>query len=235
MPTGPIVADNYIDDPNRTTEEVQDALNQIFDYVRAVKSELDALSSPNLREAAVRSIGTLADNVPDTGVLNTRLGTTGNLGTAAQRNVGAGDNDLVEASRSITAGSGLTGGGTFAANRTISHADTSSAGSSNNSGGVFIQDITLDQFGHITAIATAGGSVGGVGSYACLGRFLSVGETYATPGTVKAGSELTYANNLELQNSWGGTPSGTWICMGYMKNGGTSFSTNVSTTWLRIS
>ena len=38
---------------------------------------------------------------------------------------------------------------------TISHADTSSQGSSNNSGRTYIQDITLDTYGHVTGIATA--------------------------------------------------------------------------------
>jgi cytoskeletal protein CcmA (bactofilin family) len=55
----------------------------------------------------------------------------------------------------ITAGSGLTGGGTLNATRTISHADTSSQASVNNSGNTYIQDITLDTFGHITGISSA--------------------------------------------------------------------------------
>ena len=83
MPTGPIVADNYIDDPNRTTEEVQDALNQNFDYLRSMQSELGALSSTVLREASVRSVGNSAGNVPDKAIIDARLGTTGNLGGSA--------------------------------------------------------------------------------------------------------------------------------------------------------
>ena len=55
----------------------------------------------------------------------------------------------------VTAGGGLTGGGTLNATRTISHADTSSQGSSNNSGRTYIQDITLDTYGHVTGLATA--------------------------------------------------------------------------------
>jgi hypothetical protein len=54
----------------------------------------------------------------------------------------------------VTAGSGLTGGGTSGA-VTISHADTSSQGSVNNSGRTYIQDITLDTYGHITGITSA--------------------------------------------------------------------------------
>lgn len=51
----------------------------------------------------------------------------------------------------VTAGSGMTGGGTSGA-VTISHADTSSRSSVNNSGNTVIQDITLDTYGHITGI-----------------------------------------------------------------------------------
>ena len=53
----------------------------------------------------------------------------------------------------IIAGLGLTGGGT-SGTPTISHADTSSQASVNNSGGVVIQDITLDTYGHITALTS---------------------------------------------------------------------------------
>lgn len=54
----------------------------------------------------------------------------------------------------VTAGSGLTGGGT-SGTVTVSHADTSSQGSVNNSGNTVIQDITLDTYGHVTAIGSA--------------------------------------------------------------------------------
>ena len=64
--------------------------------------------------------------------------------------VGGGD---VPSSRTITAGSGLTGGGSLTSNITISHADTSTQGSINGSGGFAIQDVTLDGFGHVTALA----------------------------------------------------------------------------------
>ena len=62
---------------------------------------------------------------------------------------------------SVTAGGGLTGGGqvgtanqTGSSSVTISHADTSTQASVNNSNGTVIQDITLDTYGHITAIGS---------------------------------------------------------------------------------
>lgn len=60
----------------------------------------------------------------------------------------------------ITAGAGLVTGGTFTLNGgateiTIDHEDTSSQASVNGSGRTYIQDITLDTYGHITGIGTA--------------------------------------------------------------------------------
>ena len=55
----------------------------------------------------------------------------------------------------------LSGSGTFTANQStnatisISHDDTSSQSSVNNSGRTYIQDITLDGYGHVTGISSA--------------------------------------------------------------------------------
>ena len=54
----------------------------------------------------------------------------------------------------VSTGGGLTGGGS-SGSVTISHADTSSQASVNNSGRTYIQDITLDTYGHITGITSA--------------------------------------------------------------------------------
>lgn len=61
----------------------------------------------------------------------------------------------------ISAGNALTGGASFTTNQssnetiTINHQDTSTQASSNNSGRTYIQDITLDTYGHVTGLATA--------------------------------------------------------------------------------
>ena len=68
----------------------------------------------------------------------------------------------------LTAGSGLTGGGGFTVDQsadatiTISHSDTSSQASVNNDGLTVIQDITLDTYGHITAIGSTDISTAGI-------------------------------------------------------------------------
>jgi hypothetical protein len=69
--------------------------------------------------------------------------------------------DINDATLTVEGDNGLTGSGTFTANDadtttiTLSHADTSSQASVNNSGRTYIQDITLDTYGHITGITSA--------------------------------------------------------------------------------
>jgi len=54
----------------------------------------------------------------------------------------------------VTAGDALTGGGDTGA-ITINHEDTSSQASVDNSGSTFIQDVTLDTYGHVTGLTSA--------------------------------------------------------------------------------
>jgi hypothetical protein len=157
----------------------------------------------------------------------------------------------------ISAGDGLTGGGDLSANRTISHADTSSQESVSNSGSVCVQSITLDTYGHVTGItsatvapstaqvlsATAGASVGEVGSYAFLADFTNSTSDIEAGSTV-AGSNLRYASdayngsNGRYEITGSGTPAGTWRVMGYgersISGGGSGFPRYAS-VWLRIS
>ena len=149
----------------------------------------------------------------------------------------------------ITAGAGLTGGGDLSASRTLSHADTSSQGSVNNSGSTFIQDITLDGYGHVTAIGSAsvpavdygtgnaGLSYGAVGTYIFAGKYgstLSQGSTYAGSGINPVGVHI-YGNVVEAYsgNGVGSALSGTWRAMGHAVNG--IGNTYTSTLLLRIS
>ena len=67
--------------------------------------------------------------------------------------------NISDATITITAGGGLITGGTFTLNGsateiTISHEDTSSQASVDNSGLTVIQDVTLDTYGHTTGLAS---------------------------------------------------------------------------------
>lgn len=69
----------------------------------------------------------------------------------------------------VTAGTGIAGGGT-SGTVTISHADTSTQASVNGSGTQVIQDVTLDDFGHVTALGTAALSLTDFGILATAGE-----------------------------------------------------------------
>jgi len=72
----------------------------------------------NLKNAALRAMGTATDEVPDNAQLNTRLGTTNNLGNAAQRTIGT-DIDQVPDKEILDTRLNTTGNLGDAANRTI--------------------------------------------------------------------------------------------------------------------
>lgn len=170
------------------------------------------------------------------------LNVTGN-GTTTQFLRSDGDGSFTWATPTDTnttysAGSGLDLTGT-----TFSHTDTSSQASVNNSGRTYIQDITLDTYGHVTAISSATETVTdttysagdglslsgttfsvsethvGVGTYALL---FNESSSTVSSGSSVAGSTLRYATanwtfigyrNLS-SGDFGSTPSGTWKCMG---------------------
>jgi hypothetical protein len=151
----------------------------------------------------------------------------------------------------ITAGTGLAGGGDLSAGRTLSHADTSSQASVDNSGTTFIQDITLDDFGHITAIGSAAVSVptvdygagnaalayGSVGTYVFAGQngaSLLQGSTYSGSVLYPVGIHI-YPNVNEAYsgNGVGSALSGTWRAMGH--GVAAIGNTYMSTILLRIS
>jgi hypothetical protein len=112
--------------------------------VTATTAELNIMDGVTATTAELN----ILDGVTATAAeLNFTDGVTSNIQTQL--------NTKAATATSITAGAGLTGGGDLTANRTLSHADTSSQGSVNNSGTTFIQDVTLDTYGHVTGLASA--------------------------------------------------------------------------------
>jgi RNase P/RNase MRP subunit POP5 len=96
----------------------------------------------------------------------------------------------------IAAGGAMTGGGAFTVNQnfnetiTISHADTSSQGSVNNSGTTFVQDITLDTYGHVTFIDSAS---------------VSIPTVYDSVITLSAGGGMTGGGSFGINQSFNET------------------------------
>lgn len=115
-----------------------------LDGITATTAELNVLDGIT---ATTAELNTLDGITATTAELNYTDGVTSNIQTQL--------NSKAATSTTISAGGGLTGGGDLSANRTLSHADTSSQASVNNSGATFVQDITLDTYGHVTAIGSA--------------------------------------------------------------------------------
>lgn len=126
------------------------------------------------------------------------------------------------------------------------HPTIQAAQSSNNSGNTFIQDLTVDSNGHVTAIATGTASsststtLGAVGTYAWIGSdtntTFTAGNTYSGSNLKFAGflSETVYSDNT-ANTIRGAAASGTWRAMGTADSVISSSARKPSTLFLRIS
>jgi hypothetical protein len=133
---------------------------------------------------------------------------------------------------SVATGGGLTGG-TITSTGTLSHADTSSQGSVNNSGNKYIQDVTLDTYGHVTSLTSATTTLATLGytgatnaNYITNNNQLTNGAGYVTSSggsmstwilkegngvetsTVSNGETVTFAQGAGIQTELTSTSSG---------------------------
>jgi hypothetical protein len=152
-----------------------------------------ATTQENMIQASENGAVTLYyDNSAKLATTATGIDVTGNVtlsGTVDGRDVAADGSKLDgiasgatvanNATITLSAGSGITGGGSFttdqAGNATITfaHEDTSTAGSVNNSGATVIQDITLDTYGHVTALGSKTLTAADVGALSTSGGSIS--------------------------------------------------------------
>ena len=139
------------------------------------------------------AISSLVDTAPTT--LNTlnelaaALGDDANFATTVSTNIGL----KADKSTTISAGTGLSGGGSLASNRTISHADsTVTAGTYGSS--TSIPSITVDARGHVTAASGNSISVGD-------GSFTVNTSTGLSGGGQLGTANQAYATSLTLTNT----------------------------------
>lgn len=163
--------DTIVDGVNGTSGTVAPDLSTLKingTDVTATANELNMLDG-NTSATSTTVTGTDAIVYNDNGVM--KQVTLNDINAFIQSQAGSAGNGTI----TITAGSALTGGGSFTTNQagnttvTVNHQDTSSQGSSNNSGNTFIQDITLDTYGHITGLGTATVTAGSSGGLCVLG------------------------------------------------------------------
>jgi len=131
---------------------VNTALDDVVDVLNG-----DTASTPDLTEGSWKIGGTaVSASAAEINKLDGVTATTAELNytDGVSSNIQTQLNAKAPTSRTISAGGGLTGGGNLTANRTISHSDTSSQGSVNNSNNTVIQDISLDTYGHVTSIGS---------------------------------------------------------------------------------
>ena len=135
----------------------------------------------------------------------------------------------------ISNGDGITGSGTFTANQsgntaiTISHADTSSQPSVNNSGRTYIQDVTLDDFGHVTGLVSATETV--TDTHYTAANFIGATGTQTNAATTNGNTYLKLVENSTIRSSHLITGSGATTVASDANGNITISSTDTNTTY----
>jgi len=117
-------------------------------------AESGATARTSLGLGALATLSTVdAATITDNSVGAAELNVTGN-GTTSQYLRSDGDGTFTWATPTDTNTTYSAGSGLSLAGTTFSHLDTSSVSNVNNSGNTFIQDLTFDTYGHVTAVTS---------------------------------------------------------------------------------
>lgn len=184
---------NIMDGVTATTAEINK-----LDGLLASTAELNILDGATVTTAELNRLDGLTATATELNKLDGATVTTTEINylDGVTSNVQTQLNAKADDATTISAGGGLTGGGSLAANRTISHADTSSQASVNNSGSTFIQDISLDTYGHVTNINSATVPVFGDGqTWQSVSRSLGTTYTNTTGKAIMVNIRGTGAGN----------------------------------------
>jgi hypothetical protein len=132
---------------------------------------------------------------------------------------------------SVATGGGLTGG-PITTSGTISHADTSSQASVNNSGRTYIQDVTLDEYGHVTGLVSATETVVDTNTWRPVvagGNTLGSSETL----TLTAGTNVSISENAGTVTISSTDTNTTYSAGTGLTLSGTTFAANLIDSTLR--
>lgn len=166
---------------------------------------------------------------------NNDSGFTTNTGTVTSVNLTAGNAITVSGGPITTTGS-----------ITVNHADTSSQGSVNNSGATVIQDVTLDTYGHVTALGSATLTAATVGAPSTDGTGASgtwaiditgnaATATSATTATNATNAAVTTSTaNSAFKIPFANTTASTTGNYGLLQDSTATFTYNPSTNTLSV-
>jgi len=176
-------------------------------------------------------VANLVDSSPATldtlNELAAALGDDPDFATTVSNNIGT----KADKTTDINAGSGLTGGGDLSADRTISHADTSSVGDVSASSNTFIDGLTFDTFGHVTGVSTSSAAPPNDATITVsAGSGLSGGGNFTTD---QSGNETITVNHADTSSQGSVNGSGNTFIQDITLDGFghiTNIGTNTLTT-----
>ena len=179
-------------DQNLDTDDVAEATNLFYTDAR-VRNVLttDGMATTTYVDTQVANIVDSAPATLDTlNELAAALGDDPNFATTISTQIGNKADKTID----ISAGSGLTGGGDLTANRTISHADTSTlTGAQTGTSGQVVSGMTVDGFGHVSAV-----SYSSTISNSATADALSTARTIQLSGEVTGSASFDGSGNINI-------------------------------------